>query len=40
MVGAGFNPAPTIPLPDEPVPDVTLTLLNVQRPDCPDYHTT
>jgi broad specificity phosphatase PhoE len=28
-----------LPTTDEMIPDVTLTLLNVQRPDCPDYHT-
>ncbi len=28
-----------LPTTDAAVPDITLTLLNVQRPDCPDYHT-
>jgi broad specificity phosphatase PhoE len=29
-----------LPTTDETIPDITLTLLNIQRPDCPDYHTT
>jgi broad specificity phosphatase PhoE len=35
------RPRPVVgrPRPDAAVPDVTLTLLNVQRPDCPGYHT-